>query len=204
MKAGWMIVGALLVAAPLAAQQGAAEVVKKMTPEERALAQRKLTNQTSVLYDENLDPVKQELRTTMLTVRDTLMIVQTESSRLQRASSPTVATATARRLRLACQAASRSMVAAQPKVAGLRTSAKIGDDALAAYRSAMTTTAQSLQGCDKELQGLLERSGPPPMERLRAAAAAVEVASDRYEAAADGVLRTLEIPVRPKGVPGGL
>ena len=88
MKAGWMMLGALLVTAPLAAQAppSPSEAIKKMTPEERALAQRKLNSAASMLYDIPLDSAKSGLRGMLMVMRDSPMVGQGEASRLQRAA----------------------------------------------------------------------------------------------------------------------
>ncbi len=204
MKTRWIVALAVVMAAPLSAQKiSPSEAVKQMTPEERALAQQRLNSASSVFFDVRLDSAKAELQVTMKTIRDTLLVAQAEAARLQRASSPAMAMASARRLRGACQAAARTIVAAQPKLSSLRTSAKIGDDALAVYRASLTSTSAGLVTCDKTLASQLAVP-MPSLPRLRLSAASVEAAADKYDVAADGVLRTLEIPLRPRGVTGGL
>lgn len=205
MKAGWLVLGALLVAAPLAAQQtvGAAEAVKNMTPEERAQAQKKLNSAASMFYDIPLDSAKAGLRGLLTVMRDSLLVVQTEASRLQRAPSPSVAVATARRLRVACAAAARVMVGAEPHIAGMKASAKAGAEALIAYQKAIATTNVEMTKCDRAVA--LQLASPVPgASQLRASAAAAETAAANYDLAADGLLRVFDIPMRPKGMTGGL
>jgi|CXWL01.1.fsa_nt_gi hypothetical protein len=205
MKSGWLIVGALLMAAPLAAQQTVppGEAMKHMTPEERALAQRKLNSAASMLYDLPLDSAKAGLRGLLTVMRDSLMVVQTEASRLQRASSPAVAVSTARRLRTACASASRVMMGAEPHIAGMKASAKAGAEALIAYQKTITTTHLEMTKCDRGMA--LQLASPNPgLPQLRTAAAAAQTAAVNYDMAADGLLRVFDIPMRPKGVPGGL
>jgi hypothetical protein len=200
-----MMMGALLVAAPLAAQQAGspAEVVKKMTPEERAQAQKKLNSAASMLYDIPLDSAKAGMRGLLTIMRDTLMVVQSEASRVQRASSPTVAVATARRLRVACAAASRVMIGAEPHIAGMKASAKAGAEALIAFQKALGTTYTEMTKCDRAVA--LQLAAPVPgQSQLRTTAAAAETAAAGYDMAADNLLRVFDIPMRPKGVPGGL
>ncbi|MBK7593783.1 MAG: hypothetical protein IPJ11_00725 [Gemmatimonadetes bacterium] len=203
MKAGWMMLGALLVAAPLAAQEPPSEAMKRMTPEERALAQRKLNAAASMLYDIPLDSAKTGLRSLLMIMRDSLMVVQTEASRVQRASSPAVATSAARRLRVACGAASRVMIGAEPHIAGMKASAKAGAEALIAYQKALGVTYTEMTKCDRAVA--LQLASPTPgLAQLRTSAVGAEAAAVNYDQAADGLLRVFDIPMRPKGVPGGL
>ncbi len=205
MKSGWLLMGALLVAAPLAAQQtmSPAEAVKKMTPEERALAQRKLNSAASMLYDIPLDSAKAGMRGLLTVMRDTLMVVQAEAALIQRASSPTVAVSAARRLRGACAAGARVMVGAEPHIAGMKASAKAGAEALIAFQKALMTTHTEMTKCDRAVA--LQLAAPVPGQtQLRTTAAAAETAAASYDMAADNLLRVFDIPMRPKGVPGGL
>lgn len=205
MKSGWMVVTALLVAAPLAAQQpgSAAEAVKKMTPEERAQAQKRLNSAASMLYDVPLDSAKAGMRGLLTVMRDSLMVVQTEASWLQRASSPAVGAATARRLRAACASAARVMVGAEPHIAGMKASAKAGAEALIAFQKAIASTHSEMTKCERAVA--LQLAAPVPgLAQLKSTAAAAETAAANYDLAADGVLRVFDIPMRPKGVPGGL
>jgi hypothetical protein len=195
----------LLAAAPLAAQQtgSAAEVVKQMTPEERSQAQRKLNAAAAVFYDGPLDSAKTNMRSFLKVMRDSMLLVEGEAMRLQRASSPAVRTATARRLRNACLAAARTVTVTQVKVAPYRTSAELGDKVLADYRLTLSETGKAMTECDRSLGAALT-SGGDVAGRVRPIAATAAAAAVRYEAIADGVLRTLEIPLRPRGMPGGL
>lgn len=190
------------VTAPLAAQQPptAAEIVKRMTPEERALAQRKLNDAAAFLYTEPVDSVKAELRATLVVMRDSMLAVEAETARLERTSAPAVILAVARRLRGGCAAAGRTALTTQAKVQQLRTSAAEGDRALMNYRTTLAETMRSMQHCDQELAAILQAS-VPDAARIRATAASLVVVANRYEAATDGVLRMLSIPMRPKGMP---
>ncbi|MDX2263222.1 MAG: hypothetical protein SFU84_16135 [Gemmatimonadales bacterium] len=196
---------ALLVAAPLTAQQGgtAAEIIKQMTPEERAMAQRKLNAAAAVFYNTQLDSAKRNLRAVMMVMRDSMLAVEGEAARLQRSSSPAVTIATVRRLRGACAAAARIAVITQAKIAPLRTSAELGDKVLADYRITLTETSKAMMACERNAATALAPASPSPT-RLQAIAEPTVAAALRYDAAADGLLRALDIPYRQRGVPGGL
>lgn len=196
---------ALLIAAPLAAQEGgtAAEILKQMTPEERARAQRKLNEAAAVFYNTPLDSTKKSLRGVMMVMRDSMLAVEGEATRLQRSGSPAVTIATARRLRGACAAAARTAVVTQAKIAPLRTSAQLGDKVLADYRTMLTETSKAMLACEQSAATALAPATPSPA-RLQAVGAPAVAAAVRYDAAADGLLRALDIPYRPRGVPGGL
>jgi hypothetical protein len=195
----------LFAAAPLAAQQtgSAAEVVKQMTPEERAQAQRKLNAAAAVFYDGPIDSAKSNLRSVLKVMRDSMLAVEGEAARLQRAASPAVRTATARRLRNACLAAARTASVTQLKVAPYRTSAELGDKVLADFRVTLTETGKVMTDCDRSLGTALTGTGDLAA-KVRPVALTVSAAAVRYETSADGVLRTLGIPLRPRGMPGGL
>lgn len=186
----------------LAAQRPptAAEVVKRMTPEERALAQRKLNDAAAFLYAEPVDSIKAGLRTTLEVMRDSMLAVEAETARLERTSAPAVTLAAARRLRSGCAAAMRTALATQAKVERLHTSAAEGDLALKAYRITLLETTRTMQRCDQTL-GTVLLASVPSTASIHATAASVVAAGNRYEAAANGVLRTLNIPLRPKGMP---
>lgn len=196
---------ALLAAAPLAAQQGstAAEIIKQMTPEERALAQRKLNQAAAVFYNTQLDSTKKSLRSVMMVMRDSMLAVEGDAARLQRSGSPAVTVATVRRLRGACAAAARTAVVTQAKIAPLRTSAELGDKVLADYRVTLTQTSKAMLECERSAATALAPTSPTPA-RFQAVGELAVAAAVRYDAAADGVLRALDIPFRPRGVPGGL
>lgn len=206
MKGRWiMVCGALLLAAPLAAQEplSPSEALKKMTPEERAYAQRKLNAAAAMMFNIPLDSAKAGLRSLLTVVRDTVLVVQTEASRLQRASSPAVAASTARRLRAACASATRMMIGTEPHIAGMQASAKPGEDALMAYLKAIAATKAEMTKCERAV-ATPAGGAAPSLSQLRLAAAAAEGAAARYDLAAEGLLRVFDIPMRPKGVPGGL
>lgn len=202
---GRLCILALLVAAPLAAQQtgSAAEIVKQMTPEERAMAQRKLNAAAAVFYNTQLDSTKKSLRAVLTVMRDSMLAVEGDAARLQRSGSPAVALATGRRLRGACAAAARTAVITQAKIAPLRTSAEQGDKVLADYRITLTETSKAMMICEREAATALTPASPSAA-RLQKVAEPAVAAALRYDAAADGLLRALDIPFRPRGVPGGL
>jgi len=202
---GRLCVVALLAAAPLAAQQSgsAAEIVKQMTPEERAMAQRKLNEAAAVFYNTQLDSTKKSLRSVMMVMRDSMLAVEGDAARLQRSGSPAVTIATVRRLRGACAAAARTAVITQAKIAPLRTSAELGDKVLADYRITLTETSKAMMVCERNAATALAQASPSPA-RLQAVGEPAVAAAVRYDAAADGLLRALDIPFRPRGVPGGL
>lgn len=196
---------AVLVAAPLAAQQSgsAAEIVKQMTPEERAIAQRKLNKAAAVFYNTQVDSTKKSLRSVMMVMRDSMLAVESDAARLQRSGSPAVTVATVRRLRGACAAAARTAAITQARIAPLRTSAQLGDKVLADYRVTLTQTSKAMLECERTAATALAPASPSPARLLAVVEPAV-AAAVRYDAAADGLLRALDIPYRQRGVPGGL
>jgi hypothetical protein len=134
----------------------------------------------------------------MVIMRDSMLAVESESVRLQRATSTAVATATARRLATRCAAAGRTADVTRAKVQPLETSADFGNQVLQAYRAALLGLATSMRACDKELA-----AGTPSAVRREAIVDQATASSQRYEFASDALLRALEIPLRPKGMPGG-
>lgn len=201
-----LCIAALLVAAPLAAQQSgsAAEIVKQMTPEERALAQRQLNEAAAVFYNTPLDSAKKSLRSVMMVMRDSMLAVEGDAARLQRSGSPAVTVATLRRLRGACAAAARTAVITQAKVAPLRTSAELGDKVLADYRITLTETSKAMLTCERTAATAMGTNSPSAARLQETVAEPAATAAVRYGAAADGLLRALDIPYRQRGVPGGL
>lgn len=200
-----LCVVAMLAASPLAAQQGgtAAEIIKQMTPEERVLAQRKLNQAAAVFYNTPLDSTKKRLRSVMMVMRDSMLVVEGEAVRLQRSGSPAVTIATARRLRGACAATARTALITQARIAPLRTSAELGEKVLTGYRITLTETSKAMRACERSTATALAPASPS-VPRLQAVAEPAVAAAVRYDAAADGLLRALEIPYRQRGVPGGL
>lgn len=190
----------LLATAPLSAQQGvsAGEAVKAMTAEERAKAQRDLNEAAAIFYDGPIDSVKAQLRRVMVIMRDSVLAVEAESARLQRATSEAVVNATARRLGARCSAAARTALLTRAKIQPLETSAAFGNEVLKEYRATLTEVTGVMTACDKTLGG-----GALSAPARKDAVAKASAVSQRYEMASDALLRALEIPLRPKGVPGG-
>ena len=144
-----------------------------------------------------LSPVQQELKQAVIVLRDTLRAVDATVSRLERAhaaGTTSVVAASGRTLASDCARAARGAAVIQNQVKGHTTSARWGDLALARYRLSLDSLRRVMSSCSTDLT-----TGSPAHAVLVRVGLSARAAVDQYEVALDAMLRTLSIPLDPKG-----
>lgn len=194
------IVSFLVLVAPLQALagQGQSAPPPKMTPEQRAAAQAKLTAQVERLNSAPLDAAKTQLRKDVRTTRDSVAAAAATASLISRAQSTKsvgVERSQARRLRGQCAAAQRAAGATLLAIVALNTPDAKGTQLLVEYRAALTEVGRRMGECDSILGARQDAAGPSSAQ-IAAAVGQVNAAATRHDRALDNLLRGLEIPLR--------
>lgn len=148
-----------------------------------------------------LSPAEQELRDAIVVMRDTLYAVEATASRLERVlgGSPAVLLATGRSLQAECARGARSAAQMRTYAAGLSTdNARWGDVALNDFRGAVATLEKAMQGCEEQ-SGKAIAATPMDKPALAGTKTATVAAIRDYERSSRGLLRTLNIPLDPRG-----
>lgn len=162
-----------------------------------------LATPTRELWPERpLSPPEQELRDAIIVLRDSLHAVEATAARLGRGlrGSPAVMMATGRTLNGDCQRAARATGTMREYAAGLSTdNAKWGDLALDDFRKSLAQLEQTLKSCDATTAKAIATTGPDA-KALGTAQTQTVVAIRDYDRAVKGLLRTLKIPLDPRGV----
>lgn len=146
--------------------------------------------------EKQLSPVQQELKLAVIVLRDTLRAVDATVARLERAHTAgtlSVVASSGRTLAADCARAARGATVIQLKVRGHSTSDPRGDLALARYRLSLDSLRRVMTACSTELAGM------PAHSILVRAGSNARAAVGQYEVALDAMLRTLSIPLDPKG-----
>jgi len=194
------VVSFLVLVAPLQAiaGQGQTSSPPKMTPEQRAAAQAKLTAEVSRLNSAPLDAAKAQLRKDVLITSDSVgAAVATASliSRAQSSRSVGVERSQARRLRRQCLAAQRSSGATLKVIVAVNTPDPKGTQLLVDYRAALTEVGRMMGDCDRLLGAAKDAVGPSSAQ-ITAAVRQVNAAATRHDRALGNLMRGLEIPLR--------
>lgn len=164
-----------------------------------------LTAQAVIFGDEpKLDPMRIALKADVLVLRDTLYAVDATSARLVRAkvgNSPSVVVASARTLQSDCVRAARSALAMRKQMGTVGTNDPRGKAVIADYNKGLEDLHRAMLACDKSLQSaLVANTGTvkDPEPFFRTALASSE-AIKKYDWQLQVLLKTLQIPVDPKG-----
>lgn len=148
-----------------------------------------------------LSPAETELRDAIVVLRDTLFSVHAVATRIERGlgGSPAVMLATGRTLGQECAKGARATGVMREYAAGISTSdARWGDVAVADFRAAIAQLERAMTRCG-ETSATAIASSPVDAEQLQAAQLATVRSIREYEASAKGLLRTLRIPLDPRG-----
>jgi hypothetical protein len=148
-----------------------------------------------------LSPAEQELRDAIVVLRDTLYTVDAVAARLERGleGSPAVLRATGRTLNAECARGARATGLMRAYAAGLSTdNAKWGEVALTDFRKALATLEAAMTDCGQASAKAIE-SNPADADALKAAKTKTVAAIRDYERSVKGLLRTLNIPLDPRG-----
>lgn len=159
------------------------------------------TPDRSLWPERPLSPAEQELRTAIVVLRDTLYSVDATAARLERGleGSPAVLLSTGRTLNAECARGARATGVMRAYAAGLSTdNAKWGDVALTDFRKALASLENAMISCD---QGTAKAIAVTPVDgpALKLAQTKTVAAIRNYERSVKGLLRTLNIPLDPRG-----
>jgi hypothetical protein len=150
-----------------------------------------------------LDPMQKKLKGDVLILRDSLYAVDAVSARLVRAkvaSSPAVVTSSARALRDECHRATRAIGVMRGEMRDVGTNDPRGKKVIADYNKGLDELKRAMVTCDKSLEAALASTmTPPDQEPLFRTALASTDAIRVYEEKLYVMLKTLQIPVDPKG-----
>ena len=163
----------------------------------RLLAQVQIFGEEPVL-----DPMRQTLKADVLVLRDTLYAVDATSARLVRAKvagSPAVVLSSARSLRGECTRAARATAVMRTRMIAVGTNDPRGKAVITDYSKGLNELERAMQGCDKSLETALASPGGANQEPLFRTAVALADAIKKYEWKLNVLLKTLQIPVDPKG-----
>jgi hypothetical protein len=146
--------------------------------------------------------MRKTLKADVLVLRDTLYAVDAVSARLVRAKvggSLSVVVASARSLRGECTRAARATAVMRTKMTAVGTNDARGKAVIADYVRSLDGLGLAMQGCDKSLETALAPNKRPDQEPLFRVALASADAVKKYEWKLSVLLKTLQIPVDPKG-----
>lgn len=167
------------------------------------LAGSPLLAQAQIFGEEvKLDPMRQKLKSDVLILRDTLYAVDAVSARLVRAkvgNSPAVVVSSARTLRSECTRATRATAVMRTRMAAVGTSDARGKAVILDYTKGLGDLERAMKGCDKALEAALAAPKGPTEEPLLRIALASADAVKKYEWKLNVLLKTLQIPMDPKG-----
>jgi len=147
-----------------------------------------------------LSPVQTELKNAVIVLRDTLRRLDATAVRLERASatnSVAVIKSSGRVLVDDCTRAARGAARMQEQVKSYSTSDKRGDAVLQRFRASVLMLNHAMTACSRDAAAAL---APPArttqLDSVRKVAVAAAAAYDR---AVHELMRTLSIPLDPKG-----
>jgi len=166
--------------------------------------QAQQTHDQAMIFGEEpvLDPMRKTLKAEVIVLRDTLYAVDAVSARLVRAKvggQPSVVVSSARSLRLECSRAVRAATVMRGQMAVVGTNDARGKAVIADYNKALDALKASMNSCDKSLETALSSLTTPEVEPLFRTALAAEDAVKKYEGQLSVLLKTLQIPLDPKG-----
>ncbi|MBA2291369.1 MAG: hypothetical protein H0W15_02815 [Gemmatimonadales bacterium] len=150
--------------------------------------------------EKTLSPAQKDLKDAVVILRDTLRVVQSTSERLERAhlaGRGAVLTSSARSLAVDCERAARSASWVQARIGGFSTSEERGDAVLEQFRRSLLTLQRDMTTCNTDALSALAAS--PHGDRLLKIRTLAVKATARYEMTVEELMKTLGIPLDPKG-----
>ncbi len=158
----------------------------------------------AVIFGEEptLDPMRIALKADVIVLRDSLASVEATSARLIRAkggASPSVVLSSARVLQSDCVRAARAAGTLQSKMGTVGTNDARGKAVINDYNAGLADLKRSMASCDKALEVGLAGSKPGDQDPLFRVALASKEAIRKYDWKLQVLLKTLQIPLDPKG-----
>lgn len=163
----------------------------------------RLSAQSGLIYDEvKLDPMREKLKANVLVLRDTLFTLDASAARLVRANTgqmTSVVVSTGRVMRTDCLRAARATALMRTQMAEVGTNDARGKGVIADYKKGLDALEKSMKGCDARSGAALDKKPAPDNDELLQTAVAAQDAIKKYEWDLQVLLKTLQIPVDPKG-----
>ena len=165
-------------------------------------AQQTLDQKMMFGEEPSLDPMRKTLKADVIVLRDTLYAVDAMSARLVRAKvggQPAVVVSAARSLRIECSRAVRAASVMRSQMAVVGTNNARGKGVIADYNKGLDALKASMGTCDRSLETAFSALTAPEVEPLFRTALAAADAVKKYEGQLSVLLKTLQIPLDPKG-----
>ncbi len=147
-----------------------------------------------------LSAAQKDLKDAVVILRDSLRAVQATSERLERAhlaGSGAVLTSSARSLAGDCARAARNASWVQERIRGFSTSEERGNAMLDRFRRSLLTLQRDMTTCTTDASAALGTT--PDGDRLVKIRTMALKATVRYETMVEELMKTLDIPLDPKG-----
>ncbi len=180
---------------PLAAQS----TPPKLSPEARAAAQSRLSQEASTATSQKLDAAKQQLRDAVIIMRDSIETINSTAALIRRAQatkSVGVELSQARHLSGECAAAQRTAAATLTKIASLHTDNAIGIKLLDEYRGTLEDVRRATGDCQTQLATIFDVS-PARISKLGPVVDGVVALSAKHSTALRQLMGGMEIYLRP-------
>lgn len=149
-----------------------------------------------------LDPMRKSLKEQVVVLRDSLYAVDAVAARLVRAkvgNSPAVIVSAGRMLRGECARSASATGTMRKQFGVVGTNDKRGMGVIADYAKALVTLESAMSECEKSLGVVYAGPNAPEQEKLFRVALASADAIKKYESQLSVLLKTLQIPLDPKG-----
>lgn len=163
-----------------------------------------LVAQQAVIFGEEpkLDAMRLTLKGHVLVLRDTLAMVDATANRLVRAKiaeTPSVVMASARALQQDCIRSTRAVGVMQTQMADVGTNDARGKKVINEYNAGLAELGRAMVRCDKLLTASLAAPKGGDNDPIFRVALAATEALKQYDVKLHVLLKTLQIPVDPKG-----
>ncbi|MEO5797844.1 MAG: hypothetical protein ABIZ70_08150 [Gemmatimonadales bacterium] len=158
----------------------------------------------AVIFGEEakLEPMRAGLKAEVIILRDTLYAVNATAARLVRAkisTTPSVVLSAARVLQRDCVRATRSVVAMRKNMTVVGTNDPRGKVVISQYNTGLDELQRAMISCDKVLVAELAKPTGTDQDPLFRVALASTDAIQKYDWKLQVLLKTLQIPLDPKG-----
>lgn len=167
------------------------------------LGAARLEAQSGMIYDEvKLDPMREKLKANVLVLRDSLFALDASAARLVRAKTgqmTSVVISSGRVMRTDCLRAARATAVMRGQMSEVGTNDARGKGVIADYKKGLDALEKSMKGCDARSGVALDKKPAPDNDELMQTALAAQSAIKKYEWDLQVLLKTLQIPVDPKG-----
>lgn len=157
--------------------------------------------------ERELSPVEQEFKDNIIVLRDTLAAVDGASALLERqvraGTSMAVIRSSGRTIANNCAKSARASGVMKDYAAGLSTdNARWGEPAIRSFRVGVDRLVRAMGVCQEAIGAELARDSGPRAARLAELVGTARLAVGEYTRSADDLIRTLKVPIDPRGSGG--